>query len=97
MSHSIVRATCPSCGDVVLTTDDLGLDLHEAIARFLFACPRCHAHVSHEVPAGIVHILEAAGVHQVEPEPDLLGDEALAQFLADFDRGDCLEQLRRLA
>jgi hypothetical protein len=96
MSHSIVRATCPSCGDVVLTTDDLGLDLHDT-PRFLFACPRCHDHVSHEVPAGIVHVLQAAGVHQVEAVPSVISDEALADFLADFDRGDCVDQLRRLA
>jgi predicted RNA-binding Zn-ribbon protein involved in translation (DUF1610 family) len=94
MSDSIVRATCPDCGDVVLTTSDLGLDT--AGSRFLFACPRCHAKVTHDVPAGIIHILQAAGVHFVEPEADPLSEEELAGFLADFERVDCLDQLRRL-
>ncbi|MDQ1427746.1 MAG: hypothetical protein QOK39_1222 [Acidimicrobiaceae bacterium] len=94
MSESIVRATCPGCGDVVLTTSDLGLDA--AGSRFLFACPRCHVKVTHDVPAGIVHILQAAGVHVVEPEVDPLSEEDLAGFLADFERADCLDQLRRL-
>lgn len=96
MSNPIVRATCPSCGEVVLTTGDLGLQLREGESRFLFACPRCRQRVSHDVPAGIIHILQAAGVHLAEPEPELISTDDLADFLADFDRADCLDQLRRL-
>ena len=96
MSDSIVRATCPSCGDVVLTTGDLGLQLGEHQSRFRFVCPRCHQRVSRDVPTGIIHILQAAGVHQVEPEPDLISEEEMDEFLADFNRVDCLDQLRRL-
>jgi predicted RNA-binding Zn-ribbon protein involved in translation (DUF1610 family) len=96
MSNSIVRATCPSCGDVVLTTGDLGLLHSDGHALFCFACPRCRQSVRHEVPEGIVHILHAAGVHDIEPPSDRIDDGELAEFLADFDRVDCLEQLRRL-
>jgi hypothetical protein len=52
--------------------------------------------VTRDVPTGIIHILQAAGVPEIEPEPDLIGVEELAEFLADFDRVDCLDQLRRL-
>ncbi|MDQ1356427.1 MAG: hypothetical protein QOF20_2548 [Acidimicrobiaceae bacterium] len=96
MSDSFVRATCPTCGDVVLTTADIGLQTDHGQSAFLFACPRCHEHVTREVPAGIIHILQAAGVHEVSPEPELIGADELADFLADFERVDCLDQLRRL-
>lgn len=96
MSDSIVRATCPSCGDVVLATGDLGLKLDEVRSRFLFVCPGCHRHVSRDVPAGIVHVLQAAGVQLVEAVPARISDDELTKFLADFDRVDCLDQLRRL-
>jgi predicted RNA-binding Zn-ribbon protein involved in translation (DUF1610 family) len=96
MRDSIVRATCPSCGDVVLTTGDLGLQLDERQSRFLFTCPRCHQQVSHDLPSGIVHVLLAAGVHPLESVPELVSADELTEFLADFDRVDCLDQLRRL-
>jgi hypothetical protein len=96
MSDSFVRATCPTCGDVVLAIADLGLQTDEGQSCFLFACPRCHEQVSREVPAGIIQILRTAGVHEVPPEPELIGADELAEFLADFERVDCLDQLRRL-
>lgn len=96
MSESIVRATCPACGDVVVTTRDVGLRLDEVQSRFLFACPRCHRPVSRDVPSGIVHILRVAGVPLVDPEPELISQTELAEFLAEFDDVDCLDELRRL-
>ncbi len=96
MSDSIVRATCPSCGDVVLATGDLGLKLDERRSQFLFVCPRCHRDVSRDVPPGIIHVLQAAGVHPVEPNPAVISEVELAEFLADFDRVGCVDQLRRL-
>jgi predicted RNA-binding Zn-ribbon protein involved in translation (DUF1610 family) len=96
MSDSIVRATCPTCGDVVLTTTELGLHVDEETSLFLFTCPRCHRHVSHDVPAGIVHILQSAGVHPVASLPELISPDDLHDFLADFDRIDCVDELRRL-
>jgi hypothetical protein len=96
MSDSIVRATCPSCGDVVLTTDEIGLELDAGRPRFLFVCPGCHGQVCREVPPGIVHVLQAAGVHPVAPMPELISAGEMDAFLADFDRPDCLDQLRRL-
>jgi endogenous inhibitor of DNA gyrase (YacG/DUF329 family) len=96
MSESIVRATCPACGDVVVTTRDVGLRLDEAQSRFLFDCPRCHRQVSREVPSGIVHILRVAGVQLVDPEPELISQSELAEFLAEFDDVDCFDELRRL-
>lgn len=96
MSHPLVRATCPACGDVVLTTDDLRLDEHDCQSFLAFECPRCRIAVSHGIPAGIVHLLQAAGVRPMDRQDDLLSDDELATFLADFDRVDCFDQLRRL-
>jgi hypothetical protein len=81
---------------VVLSTSDLGLQLDPVGSRFLFACPSCGRPVSHQVPSGIVHILQAAGVEVVAPVSPPLSEVELAGFLADFERPDCLDQLRRL-
>ena len=97
MSNPLVRATCPVCGDVVLTTGDLALDEQWGEPRLTFACPRCHEQVSHDVAAGIVHILRSAGVRRVVPLPGPVAEEELSAFMADFDRADCLDQLRRLS
>jgi predicted RNA-binding Zn-ribbon protein involved in translation (DUF1610 family) len=94
MSDYIVRATCPTCGDVVLTTRDLGMLVDPDGSRFLFDCPRCHLQVSRGLPTGIIHVLRAAGVAVIEPVR--ISDDDLGAFLADFDQADCLDQLRRL-
>ncbi|MDQ6615612.1 MAG: hypothetical protein M3083_12935 [Actinomycetota bacterium] len=96
MSDSMVRATCPTCGDLVITIGDLGLQLDERQARYLFACPRCHQQVSRDVPTGMIDILRVAGAHLVGPGPELISEQELADFLADFDRIDALDHLRRL-
>jgi predicted RNA-binding Zn-ribbon protein involved in translation (DUF1610 family) len=96
MSQSLVRATCPTCGDVVLTARDLRLDQQDRWSRVLFTCPRCRQQVSHDIPSGVVSVLRSAGVPQIVAPPELISPEELAEFLADFDRVDCLEQLRRL-
>lgn len=95
MGNSIVRATCPGCGDVVLATADLRLELDTGPARYRFTCPGCAEVVVHQVPPAIVHILQAAGVHSSGPHTGLVTDDEMAAFLADFDRPDCLAQLRR--
>jgi predicted RNA-binding Zn-ribbon protein involved in translation (DUF1610 family) len=95
MGKSIVRATCPGCGDVVLATADLSLDLESGPARYRFTCPGCAEEVSHEVAPAIVHILQAAGVRASSPQAGMVTDDEMAMFLADFERPDCLDQLRR--
>ena len=95
MSGSIVRATCPTCGDVVVTTADLGLRLDEMQSQFVFACPRCHRRVSRDVPSGIVHILQVAGVPLAQPEPEPFTDADVARFVAGLDLVDCLDELHR--
>jgi predicted RNA-binding Zn-ribbon protein involved in translation (DUF1610 family) len=94
MSDYIVRATCPGCGDVVLTTGDLGLQVDPDGSRFLFACPRCHEQVSRPVPAGVIGVLRSAGVAVMEPAA--INADDMQAFLADFEPADCLDQLRRL-
>lgn len=95
MSDSIVRASCPACGDLVLSTTELTLRLDNAAARYRFVCPHCQQVVSREVAPGIVHVLLAAGVHAGEPEQPQFTDADVASLLAELDRPDCLAHLRR--
>lgn len=63
-----IKATCPTCGDVSLTPDDI--DLHLARERaegfYEFPCPDCAARVRQPADHRVVSLLLSGGV---EPRP----------------------------
>ena len=61
-----IRATCPSCGEVELTPDDLELKVcsnHAASSYYRFTCPLCMDDIRKPADDRIVQLLISGGVH----------------------------------
>ncbi len=60
---AIVRATCPTCGDVELTVHDVQVQLcvTTSVATYSFLCPACSFIVNTEASDSVVESLTSAG------------------------------------
>jgi hypothetical protein len=101
-----IRASCPDCGDVELTTRDLTVRVCAADNKgaYLFRCPACTMVVVKDAEQRIVDVLAASGVEVVVWHlPAELGErraggkaithDDLLDFHALLDRDDWFEQL----
>lgn len=91
-----IRTTCDRCGDVELTTEDLGLllDADGEQGRYRFTCPLCgdvqHRPANHRV----VSILLATGVrYEIVSAPRPISEEEIVAFARALDRDDWFEEL----
>jgi uncharacterized Zn finger protein len=59
-----IRASCPTCGDVELTTRDVTVRVCAADNRgsYSFRCPDCRGMVSKEAEPRVVDLLVSSGV-----------------------------------
>ena len=66
-----VRATCPTCGDVEVTTAEVQVLVcpSTASSSYAFVCPRCRLTVTKQTEAHIVDLLISAGVRTVTWTP----------------------------
>ncbi|MCA1840783.1 MAG: hypothetical protein ABR507_00800 [Actinomycetota bacterium] len=73
-----IRATCPGCGEVDLTADDIELQIShdEDESVYSFSCPKCVTDVSKPADARIIQLLLSGGVKAkiVEPAMHVSGD-----------------------
>jgi len=60
---AVVRATCPTCGDVELTVDDVQVQMcvTTSVATYSFLCPACSVIVNKEASDSVVESLTSAG------------------------------------
>ena len=60
-----IRASCPDCGDVELTTQDMTVRVcaDDNKGSYSFRCPACRMAVVKEAEQRIVDLLVASGVH----------------------------------
>jgi predicted RNA-binding Zn-ribbon protein involved in translation (DUF1610 family) len=60
-----IRASCPDCGDVELTTRDVTVRVcaEDNQGSYRFRCPACQMAVVKEAEQRIVDLLVASGVH----------------------------------
>ena len=60
----MIRASCPTCGDVELTTRDVRVLLCSTTyeSSYAFQCPSCRVAVSKPAEARVVDVLLASGI-----------------------------------
>jgi predicted RNA-binding Zn-ribbon protein involved in translation (DUF1610 family) len=100
-----VRASCPTCGDVELTTREVQVQVCTATdeGTYSFLCPTCRLIVNKPAEQRVVELLASAGVRVVnwdlpaelaEPKsgPPISYDDLLA-FHFELDRDGWLESV----
>ena len=67
-----IKATCPTCGEVALTPDDIELrvDQGDTGSFYGFSCPRCRAEVRKPADERVVRLLVSGGVPVLPLEPE---------------------------
>ncbi len=91
-----IRTTCERCGDVELTTDDIGLELaaEDSTGNYRFACPTCGLVHRKPVNHRVVSILLATGVdYEVLPALGTITEDEIAAFAAALDEGEWHSEL----
>lgn len=84
-----IRATCPECGEVNLTPDDIQLLIsgNEEGSTYAFDCPQCVGKIIKPADARIIQLLISGGVRATvveesdEPHP---GNPFTYEDLLDF-------------
>jgi predicted RNA-binding Zn-ribbon protein involved in translation (DUF1610 family) len=69
-----IKATCPTCGEVALTPDDIELRVDEQAvdASFYgFSCPRCDETIRKPADERVVRLLVSGGVPALPVEPEM--------------------------
>lgn len=97
-----IKASCPACGEVELTSDDIRLRVanHAPLSYYEFTCPSCEDPVRKPADDHIVSLLMSGGVRAevwevpaeaLEPKggPDLSYDDLL-DFVIQLGRDDML-------
>jgi predicted RNA-binding Zn-ribbon protein involved in translation (DUF1610 family) len=61
---AIIRASCPDCGDVELTSRDVTVRVNSATneGSYAFQCPECQLAVSKAAESRIIDLLVSSGV-----------------------------------
>ena len=68
-----IRATCPTCGEVGLTPDEIELrvdDSDSSSSYYAFACPSCFGTVRKPADERVVRLLISGGVEVQDMVPD---------------------------
>lgn len=85
-----IRTTCKHCGDVELTTADIGLELAEddSTGRYRFECPSCGFVQRKPANHRVVSILLATGVdYEIVPTLGAITEAEIAAFARSLDEG----------
>lgn len=98
MQHTI-RASCPSCGPVDLTTDDIVVLTARSAYRFRCSC--CGASTASEARPDVIDLLVAVGVRaEASAQPahrasDPFTEDDVTRLAALLDSPTWVDELRR--
>ncbi|HET7529881.1 MAG TPA: hypothetical protein VFJ98_02870 [Mycobacteriales bacterium] len=97
-----IKASCPTCGEVELTSSDITLRVcnHAPLSYYAFICPGCRDEVRKPADDHIVSLLMSGGVRAqvwevpaeaLEPKPGpSLNYDDLLDFVLQLGRDDML-------
>lgn len=91
-----IRTTCSRCGDVELTTGDVGLELLEdrGEGHYRFDCPTCGRTQRRPASHRVVSILLATGVaYEIIATQTPITEAEIERFVARLEREDWLNEL----
>ncbi|HVM19304.1 MAG TPA: hypothetical protein VM307_05020 [Egibacteraceae bacterium] len=77
-----IRATCPTCGEVGLTPDEIELRVDEVdsgASYYAFACPSCFGNVRKPADERVVRLLISGGVEVLQAAPDAPAPRRLSE------------------
>lgn len=57
-----IKATCPQCGEVDLTPEDIRLTIGSSDKRYGFSCPTCSDYIDKAADDRVVRLLLSGGV-----------------------------------
>jgi len=62
-----IKATCPGCGEVELTPDDIELRVctHAPASYYVFECPMCHTPIQKPADDRVIQLLISGGVKAI--------------------------------
>ncbi|HWB67642.1 MAG TPA: hypothetical protein VG708_12530 [Mycobacteriales bacterium] len=62
-----IKASCPTCGDVELTADDVELRVcnHQPLSSYRFDCPKCNEVVVKTADEQVIALLMSGGVKAI--------------------------------
>ena len=105
-----IRATCPDCGDVVVTREDMRVRIcaEDSSGSYQFPCPSCDSSVVRDAEERIIQLLLAGGVEadvwhlpaeifERPSGPPISHDELLDFHAALSDDNQIAESLARIA
>lgn len=100
-----IRASCPECGDVELSIDQVRVVVCSTTndGSYTFRCPSCQVAVTKSAPTRVIDVLVASGVslafwsmpaelEESHSGPAICHDDLLA-FHFDLERADCMSEL----
>jgi hypothetical protein len=106
MVVATIRASCPTCGDIELTSGDVTVLVCATNNQgsYAFQCPTCRLAVSKPAESRVVDLLVSTGVKlsvwqfpaeldEVHEGPALTTDD-LIEFHFQLERGDWAEHIR---
>jgi len=91
-----IRTTCKHCGDVELTTRDIGLELaaEGSTGHYRFECPFCASMQRRPANHRVVSILLATGVeYQIISEDGPITEDEITSFASSLEAGDWFSEL----
>ncbi|MEX2457452.1 MAG: hypothetical protein WD770_00525 [Actinomycetota bacterium] len=90
-----IRATCPRCGEVDMTPDQVFLSIRPPSSSYRFECPVCTASIEKVADRTVVALLLSAGVNLGDGRPAAPTVRPEHRELPPFTAGD-LQGFREL-